>query len=425
MDAMIDRCAAIGYPQITVASLCAYAGISTATFYEQFADREACLCAACGAAARRILPAVGPPLRARHPDALRRTLESLLTAARRDPDAAHVLFVAVLAGGTRARRERDRALEGLERSLEATLAGSPHDQARLDLPAVAVTGAISALLARAEYACEPPATVLLDQLMSWALAFQIPAARSRRSVTPDMLTPAGAQPLPPSTAGVCPGPRRRLPRGRHRLPTKLVARIQRERLLDGVAQVTFAKGYADATVTDIVAAAGVARGVFYEHFRSKQEAFAAAQDHANTELLSHLARAYFTRSEWPERVSSVLQALTGLLVANPAHAHLRLLDCYAAGPVAVERTERLRAAAAIFLFEGLGYASPAQVSESAAHASIGAAFELLQRDLAAGDPEMMVRRLPQLTYLATAPFIGVDAAERHARELAAPRSAPG
>ena len=55
-----------------------------------------------------------------------------------------------------------------------------------------------------------------------------------------------------------------------------------------------AKGYANATVADIVARAGVARDVFYEHFTDKEHAFLEAQQHPVQHIVDTCASAYFS-----------------------------------------------------------------------------------------------------------------------------------
>src|SRR5207248_2108093 len=80
-----------------------------------------------------------------------------------------------------------------------------------------------------------------------------------------------------------------------------------------------------------VAAARVARPVFYEHFADKEEAFLEAQEHPTQFILDHCAQAYFSADEWPLRVWRGVATLLALIAANPAISHLRLVECYAAG----------------------------------------------------------------------------------------------
>jgi TetR/AcrR family transcriptional regulator, transcriptional repressor for nem operon len=59
-------------------------------------------------------------------------------------------------------------------------------------------------------------------------------------------------------------------------PTKLTAR---DRLLDAALRIIREKGYAATTVDDLCAAAGVTKGAFFHHFRSKEDLGIAAADH--------------------------------------------------------------------------------------------------------------------------------------------------
>jgi AcrR family transcriptional regulator len=53
---------------------------------------------------------------------------------------------------------------------------------------------------------------------------------------------------------------------------------RRGAILDAALEVFAARGYHHASITDLVEAAGVARGTFYLYFQSKQEVFAALLD---------------------------------------------------------------------------------------------------------------------------------------------------
>jgi AcrR family transcriptional regulator len=64
----------------------------------------------------------------------------------------------------------------------------------------------------------------------------------------------------------------------------------RSRLLRHARAVFEKRGYGAASVADIVAAAGVARGTFYVHFRSKREIFIAVVDAVKADLLAAQTR---------------------------------------------------------------------------------------------------------------------------------------
>ena len=74
-----------------------------------------------------------------------------------------------------------------------------------------------------------------------------------------------------------------MPRTRSDRATR--ARDKRRRhLLDAATRVFAQKGYWAASISDIIQAAGVARGTFYLYFRSKRDAFLAVADNYRNEL---------------------------------------------------------------------------------------------------------------------------------------------
>jgi AcrR family transcriptional regulator len=135
---------------------------------------------------------------------------------------------------------------------------------------------------------------------------------------------------------------RRLPRGTHGLDPGVVAASQRTRLLEAVGRAVAERGYAGATIDDIVRGAGVSKKTFYDHFRDKLDCFLAAYEAASDELLARLREAQAGPGGWLERARAGMRAYLRWLAAEPALARVFLIEVAAAGPVAAERRERLR-----------------------------------------------------------------------------------
>ena len=143
---------------------------------------------------------------------------------------------------------------------------------------------------------------------------------------------------------------RRLPRGTHGLDPSLVAASQRTRLLEAAGQAVARKGYAAATIDDIVRGAGVSKKTFYEHFQDKLGCFLAAYEAASDELYEHVRAAQDAAlaadgkadSAWLARTHAGIRAYLRWLAAEPALARVFLIEVAAAGPEALARRERLR-----------------------------------------------------------------------------------
>jgi len=214
------------------------------------------------------------------------------------------------------------------------------------------------------------------------------------------------------------GDRWRPPRGRHRLPREVVARSQRDRLLEAAIRVVVEKGYAAMTIGDMTGAAGVSRTTFYELFDDKEDCFLAAYDNAVDALVRRVAAAYEAGGAWPERAAAGLAALLDALAEEPALARLALVDIGAAGPAA-QRRYRAAVQRLTPLFEdGRDYAPggrglPANTSRMA----IGGVTGLLADELVAGRAEQLPGLLSDVIFATLVPYIGPDAAAREVERL--------
>jgi AcrR family transcriptional regulator len=413
LDAMIELSAKKGYQAVSIAQLSSYAGVSSATFYEQFEGKEDCLVAAYRAVAERVLGQMQPVAAetvvsdADWSEAARDALRRLLSAVQGDPAGGRVLYIESMAGGPRVLAERTRVLGEFEHRAQDFLESTPATGNTLDLPAVALVGATRSIVSRhLRTDAEDELPALAEDLVAWLESYAVPTGQAHWSTGPHALLTAKRARRSQALNAQAPA-MQRLPRGRHGLTAGVVARSRRTRIIYATAEVMMVKGYANTTVADIVAAAGVARDVFYEHFTDKHHAFLEAQQHPTQHILDACAAAYFAPEHWPERVWHGLRTLIELIVENPAISHLRLVECYAAGAEAIRRAEEITRSFTIFLEEGYRYRPRAQeLPRLSSQAIAGAVFEIIRRHIARDDAAGLVRRLPQLTYVAIAPFTG-------------------
>ena len=412
IDATIELAAREGLAGLSIAQITGQAGVSSATFYELFSDKEDCALAAFRTSTRCVLERMRP-IEADSLESFEQWREQATAALGRmidavcsDTAAAWLLFVESLAGGPRVREERRAVTSVFQERAERFLFSPAPVGVTLDLPAIAMIGGIRTIVSRhLRASAEDQLPDLLEDLVGWLGSYAVPAGRLPWSTGPRARLRSGLAAAP------APSPPRRLPRGRHGLPPSVVARSHRTRIIHATAEVTLAKGYTEATIADIVAAAGVARQVFYEHFTDKQNAFLEAQQYPTQHIFECCAAAYFAPAGWPERVWSGLKALLDLVVVNPALSHLRLVECYAAGPAAIRRAEDVTRSFTIFFEEGFAVRPEAtQLPRTVSQAIAGAVFEVIQRYAAAGEIELLPALLPQLAYIVIAPFTGAEQA---------------
>jgi AcrR family transcriptional regulator len=126
-----------GYAKTTVAEICARAGVSTATFYELFRDRDDCLMAAANSLLGEIVALVSSRLSPDKPihQMVRDALAAVLTLMAQRPAFAHLIFVE---GRTLTPAVRQVYNSGVSVLLSLI------DQTRVDGPADAPTPAIAA-----------------------------------------------------------------------------------------------------------------------------------------------------------------------------------------------------------------------------------------------------------------------------------------
>jgi len=111
-------------------------------------------------------------------------------------------------------------------------------------------------------------------------------------------------------------------------------------MLVAMSEIVGAKGYAAATVADVLRVAGVSRRTFYEHFADKEDCLLAGYQHVSDRMMNVLRETYIPPDRhWTERVRAIAAAYLGALEQLPAVNRALLLEVQAAGAEAY----RLRA----------------------------------------------------------------------------------
>lgn len=119
LDATERLVAEKGATGATIEAIVKLAGVSSATFYEHFDNKEACFLAAFNRAVGELRAAVpeGPP----GPDRARQVLAALLEAIDAEPARARLCFVEAQRGGPQLRARYEAALDAVAAELPDSL----------------------------------------------------------------------------------------------------------------------------------------------------------------------------------------------------------------------------------------------------------------------------------------------------------------
>ncbi len=421
--AMVELIAAKGYPAVRIADLARLAHVSPPTLYSIYADKEQLLAGAYEDVARRAGMAIAGAHHAEDPPRTRllSALGAFAELAAGEPEAVSLLVLGAFGAGSQVRRKRRLALDALEayihanRSPEAPFEGG-------DLMVAALVGGIREVTAsRLRQGRHAELPRLAPALTSWAASYpgRLPAglAVGPEAQAPDALVePELALEGPAARAA------RPLPSGRSELPREVIVKSQRERIVDATAAIVTEKGLAALTIPEIARRASVSNQTFYAIYESKDAASLGAQKVGMHQALRVAVAAFEGGGEdWPEAVRAGIEALVEYVVSEPEHAHLTLVDTFAASPEALAIRERMMEGFRAHLAPGVETArrQGGEGEEAvAAEAIAGGIWQVLHRYIERGAIAELPAAAPQLTYFALAPFLGANAAADVAREHA-------
>jgi AcrR family transcriptional regulator len=417
---MIDAVAEKGYRAATVADVVARAGVSRRTFYDHFANKEDCLLVTFDLVADEAMRRVEQAYEGAQgwPANVEAAIRALFESAIENPGALRLSLLEIGSVGPAGIERREASMLRYERFLSGALELAPGPGTVSSTVLKAVIGGVNGVLYRRVLRGERAELLeLVPDLASWAISYYPTPptllARRRRDTAVERPGQRASQLL---TGGRAPGtlaphasltPRRGLPRGDQNVSRSWVVHSQRERILDAVANLTAAEGYAELKVEDVAEQAAVSLQAFYEHFVDKEDAFLVAYEVGHSKALAMAERAYAAETDWRGSVRAGIAVLFEFLAAEPSFAHIALVDALIATDRTAARSNVGVDAFARMLVPGLEEA-PGQsaIRPVTVEAIAGGIFDLCLH-YALHD---RISELPELTelatYIALAPFLG-------------------
>jgi AcrR family transcriptional regulator len=421
--ALIELIAERGYQAVRILDLTKLARVSRPTFYSLYTDKEQLFLAAYDEIAKRtantIIAAYSAP--GAPGERLRAAMRAFAELAAAEPEMVSLMVLGAFGAGPKALERRNHTLGALEHSIRVGRDGSAAKR-KADLTVKVIIGGIREVTAarlRQGRTGELPG--LADELAAWAESYpaKLPAgldlpsaaARRRRQAVADGHEQLAASARAREAEG-------RLPSGRHDLPRQFIVKNQRERIVDATAAIVAEKGLAALTIPEIARRANVSHQTFYEMYPTKHDAFLGAQKVGLHQALMITVNAYEAHSDdWPMGVNAGLHALLEFLASEPAHAHLTVVDTFAASPLATEIRDTGLHAFAAYLQPGYHYLAPGRSAPGVAPEAIaGGIWQVLHDHIEHERIEDLPGLAPQIVYFALTPFLGAKEAARVARK---------
>ena len=412
--AMVAAVAANGYADTTIKQLVSLAGVSRRTFYELFADKQACFLSTYDLIAAMATKRISRAYRAREDwrERLRGGFECFAEIVCEERAASHLVLVDALGVGHRVLEHRERMAEHFELMLRQSFQDAPQGAVVSDTLVRAIVAGIRRVAYRRLLAGEPEQlSALMDDLLDWALGYHAPG------VTAPVRAP-GVAPIAEHDG---------IPRLHETLAKSTIAPLDtalaratlthRERILHAVVSLASEGGYGALSIPAISARAGTSNQTFYEIFTDKQDAFLAAFDEATQRAIEPTARAFQAAPTWPAAVHAAIETLLEHAVSDHVFARMAFFEILTGGAAATERAEQSLDTFATMLTPG--YAEHPHVPAVVGEAIIGGIWNVIQHEVAHGRAAQLPELAAELTYLALTPFLGAQEAARIAAGQAA------
>jgi AcrR family transcriptional regulator len=428
IEAMIGAVGEQGYLATTVADVIAGAGVSRKAFYEHFPNKQDCFLTAFDTVITTGLVQAADSYQGA--ESLKQGVEAAIAVlfehAAANPLAVRLVLIEVSAVGQEGVDRRERHMNAYEEILGESL--GVRVEMRVEprpILRTLVGGLNEVLFDLVQSRRREQQRTIVTELADWVMSYHpLPPAILSSPAFDGEVPPArlgGRAPgtlSPPSSAS-----NRRGLRGERTGSHSYVIHSQRERILDAVANLSAAKGYASLTVRDIADQAAVSLDAFYAHFVDKEDAFLVAYEVGHHKSLAAVERAFEDAPDWQRGVPAAVDALFDFLAREPNFAHLALVDALLATPRTAARARKGVSSYEHMLTKGLADLDDAERPPELATAAIaGGIFELCSTYVM----QQRVTALPEAAgpaaFFALAPFVGPAEAMRLANDCVGGRA---
>ena len=359
--------------------------------YSSVEDKQECLLAAVDALVEPTIAVIEQAEDAPTGEArVRQAVEAFLGLLADQPAAAKMGCIEVYAAGPEGEATIDRAIDAFESFGVSQLNQIPGREEMPPQMVRAMVGGLLKVIQKRLYSDEADQLPqLAEPIADWALSY----------------------PAPP---GPLKGPKRR---GRKARPFEERQRVAHppERVLRALAATVAEKGYAAATVAEVIERAGTSYRVFYGHFEGKEEAVLAALDSGAAQMVASVLPAFHRARSWPESVRAAYEAMFAFALEEPEYTRLGAVEMYTVGRRALRRRDNVMEGLEALLTPG--YQLAPETPPIAAEAIGGAIYALIHDQVKRKGPESLPDLAPTATYMTLAPFLGAEEAyERSVEE---------
>jgi AcrR family transcriptional regulator len=387
--AMVQAIALHGYRRTSVRQVVGLAGVSRRAFYEQFANKEECFLATFDLIAARYTKRVSEAYRSAEgdfQDQMRAAFAAFADEIETNPKEARLVAVDAQTIGTPGML----ALRRTSAAFERMLAGSfTHTDTAISVPRPVIRAIVGGLhratLLRLRDHRTGEFSAMADDMLNWTLLFQT-------AELGDLDNGPWSRTLLPARSPISANPKD--------------PRDVRARVMQTVLELAVNEDYQELSAPRIADEAGIAVEAFFDLFEDRDSCFLAALDRLSDDLLDTLSDPELDSPGWSRAVHGAVAALMSYLAANPIYAETIAMSAFAAGPLAIERTNELVGQITAALTSG----APDCPGEVIQEAIAGAIWHTIHCHVASRQTRLLPALSDHLTFVVLAPFLGAQAA---------------